>query len=318
MTTRSLLRILLLLGVVWLMLMTLNLLSLRSIWLHADGYFRVEYLVTEGDCSTGGGESGPCCLEGKVLLDRGQTGRDEALCSGTSVTYRAGALIDVFYNPTVSDRVERLLYAYGADDVKQLVRRRLWQNARLLLLVLGSAALVHVLLRTGPGRVARRPRQLVIDLGGVASDIGPALGATPAAIGIVLFSHGLTFIAWGISPLQIGGIVLGLVLAAAGTPLLVRRFLVLVEDEGKAFRGWHFLGLPFRRRQESLPHFTQVGLRRTASGGFVVFLAGPEDSERVDVFRSFGPARDRARHLASLLGVPLENATAASLAPPGT
>jgi hypothetical protein len=172
-----------------------------------------------------------------------------------------------------------------------LARRRSWEAGRLLLLVLGSATFVHVLLRTGPGRVVRGPRQLAI-----------GLGAALPAIGTVLFSHGLTFLAWKISPPEIGGVGLGLLLAAAGTPLLIRRFLVLAEDDGKAIRGWHFLGLRFREREESLPVLDRVGLRR-ATDDFVVFVAGPAASERVEASSSLISARDRARRLASLLAI---------------
>ncbi len=312
MTTRSLLRILLLLGVGWLTFMTPMLLSLRSIWRHADGYFRAEYLVAD-DCESEEEAMG-CYLEGQLLLDRGRTSRDEELFVYSSLTHPAGTRIAVFYNPTVAERSERLLNATGADDVEQVVRRGLWQNARLLLLVLGSAALVHVLLRTGPGRVARGPRRLAIDLGGVAPGGGPVCGATPA-VGTVLFAHGLTFLALQISNPQIGGIVLGLVLAAAGTPLLVRRFLVLAKDEGRAVRGWHFLGLAFGGRQQGLPDFARVDLQ-PAVGGLVIFITGPGTRERVEVPGPLGSARDRARRLASFLGVPLEDATAAWPTPP--
>jgi len=43
---------------------------------------------------------------------------------------------------------------------------------------------------------------------------------------------------------------------------------------------------------------------------FVVFIAGPDASERVEASSSLISARDRARRLARLLGVPLEDATA--------
>jgi hypothetical protein len=311
MTTRSLLRILLVLGVGWLTLLSPSLFTLRSILRDADGYSRAEYLVTGGHCDEGD-ERVYCFLEGKVLLDRGQTSSDEDLSVGFSLTHPAGARLAVFYNPT---RVsERVLEANGAADAAQLARRRLWEAARLLLLVLGSAAFVHVLLRTGPGRVGRGPRQLAIDLGGLAPASG--LGGALPAIGTVLFSQGLTLLAWQISHPEIGGIVLGLLLAAAGTPLLVRRFLVLAENQGKAIRGWHFLGLRFRKREESLPVFDRVGLRRAATDDFVVFIAGPDASERVEASSSLISARDRARRLASLLGVPLEDATAGLSAHP--
>jgi hypothetical protein len=311
MTTRSLLRILLVLGVGWLTFLSPSLFTLRSILRDADGYSQAEYLVAGGHCDEGD-ERVSCFLEGKVLLDRGQTSSDEELFVGFSLTRPAGTRLAVFYNPT---RVsERLLEANGAADAAQLARRRLWEAGRLLLLVLGSATFVHVLLRTGPRRVVRGPRQLAIDLGGVAPASG--LGAALSAIGTVLFSHGLNFLAWKISPPEIGGVVLGLLLAAAGTPLLVRRFLVLAEDEGKAIRGWHFLGLRFREREESLPLLDRVGLRR-ATDDFVVFVAGPDASERVEASSSLISARDRARRLASLLGVPLDDATAGSSAPPG-
>ncbi len=305
MTTRSLLRILLFLGVAWLTLLSPSLFTLRSILRNADGYSRAEYLVTGGHCDTGD-ERTYCFLEGKVLLDRGRKSSDEELYVGFSLTHPAGVRLAVFYNPTVIS--ERLLETNGTANVAQLARRRLWEAGRLLLLVLGSAAFVHLLLRTAPGRVARGPRRLAIDLGGVAPASG--LGGALPAIGTVLFSLGLTFLAWQISRPEIGGIVLGLLSAGAGTPLLVRRFLVLAEDEEKAIRGWHLLGLRFREREESLPVFDRVGLRRAASEDFVVFIAGPDASERVEASSSLISARDRARRLASLLGVPLEDATA--------
>jgi hypothetical protein len=85
MTTRSLIRILLLLAVGWLLLLGPGLLTHWSILRQAGGYRRAEFLVTGGHC-VGGGSGGRtqrsaprCFLEGKVLLDGGRTSSDEEL-----------------------------------------------------------------------------------------------------------------------------------------------------------------------------------------------------------------------------------------------
>jgi hypothetical protein len=144
MTTRSLLRILLFLGVACLTLLFPSLFTLRSILRDADGYSRAEYLVTGGHCHTDD-ERTYCFLEGKVLLDRGETAGDDELYVGFSLTHPAGARLAVFYNPTAVS--ERLLETSGAADVAQLARRRLWEAGRLLLLVLGSATCCSAPLR---------------------------------------------------------------------------------------------------------------------------------------------------------------------------
>jgi hypothetical protein len=308
MTTRSLVWILLLLGTGWLLILSPGLFSYWSILRHADGYRRAEYLVTGGNCISGGSggrttRSAPrCFLEGKVLLDGGRTSKDEELSVGSSLTHPAGARIAVFYNPALpsvgpNELPQRVLQVEDGPDPASLARRWLRAAARIVLLALGSAVLVHVLLRTGTGRLAHGPRELAVDLGG-----------GQAAVGTVLSSQGLSFLVGQIPDPAVGGIVLGLILVGAGVPLLVRRFVVFAKDDERATRGRHLLGLPFARRQESLPAVAKVSLE--SSGGRIgIVMTGPAVSERSEASEARATALERARRIADFFGATLEDTT---------
>ncbi len=314
MTTRSLVRILLFLGIGWLLVLSPGLLTYWSILRHADGYRRAEFLVTGGNCITSGSgarsqRSAPrCFLEGKVLLEGGLTKPGEELSVGSSLTHPVGARIAVFYNPALpstgpNDLPQRLLEVEEAPEPATLARRWLRSATRIILLALGSAVLVHVLLRTGTSRLARGPRQLAVDLGG-----------GPAAVGTVLVSQG-SVLACQTSDPAVAGIVLGLVLVGAGVPLLVRRFVVFSKDDGRATRGLHFLGLPFARRQGSLPAVAKVALQGGGSRIGIV-ITGPDVSERIEVRAGAASARDHAGRLADFFGATLEDASDRQHPPP--
>jgi hypothetical protein len=315
MTTRSLIRILLLLAVGWLLLLGPGLLTHWSILRQAGGYRRAEFLVTGGHC-VGGGSGGRtqrsaprCFLEGKVLLDGGRTSRDEELSVGSTLTHPAGARIAVYYNPALpsvdsNDLPLRLLQAKDGPDPATLARRWLRAAARMILLSLGLAVLVHVLLRTGTARLARGPQQLAVDLGG-----------GQAAVGTLLVSQGLNFLAAQIPDPAAGGIVLGLILAGSGAPLLVRRFVVFSKDDARATRGHHFLGLPFARREEALPRVARVTLEGGV-GRATIVMTGSAGAERVEAPEPRASARDRARGLADFFGATLEEGGDQPASPP--
>ncbi len=305
MTTRSLVGILLFIAIGWLLVLSPGVLSYWSVLRNAQGYRRAQYLVTGGHCIGGGGSgrqttrSAPrCYLEGKVLLG-GDGVRDEILGVGPRLTHRAGDRIDVFYNPEMpplgpQDLPQRLLPAEDGPDPARVARGWLWAVARLLLLALGSAVLVHVLLRMGPRRLGRGPGQLVVDLGG-----------GPAPIGIILSSQGLTLLAVQIPDPAVGGIVLGLILLGIGVPLLARSFVVFSRDEGWARRGWQIFGFAFARSQGALPAVAQVS-RESVGGRVAIVLRAPAGNERLEAGGPRAAEKKRAQRLADYFGVPLE------------
>jgi hypothetical protein len=305
MRTRSLIRILLFLAVGWIFILSPGLISQWAVLKNADGYRRAEFQVTGSHCIGGGSggrtsNSSPSCfLTGKVLIDGKSISEEYSVGSTLPSDRPAGSQFAVFYNPRMpafgmNYFNERVLAAESDGNPAQSAHRWLWAAARMILLSLAAAAAVHMVLRMSLRRLSRPPHGLAVDFGG-----------GPAAAGTLLVSLGLSFLIGQIPDFTWGGILVGLILCVIGSPMLIRRFLVLSKDDGRATRGSHLLGFAFRTRSQPLPGITRIRVEGRARRS-AILLVWPEGSELVREGEPYAANLKVASRLAGFFGVPLE------------
>jgi hypothetical protein len=322
---RSLVRVLLFVGLGWLLITGPPVLTDLLILRNASGYRRAVFLVTGGNCiggdvtrdSRGQTSRSPryCFLEGQVLPGGDSKGVAEEMSVGSSLLGESqpGTRLPVFYNPTlpaytINNLNLRLLPDEHGTQPAVLARARLWRVAWVVLVALGTLLAVNLILRWGVRRLSNPPRQLAVDLGG-----GHAI------TGAVLFSQGVTLILAQIPNPAWDGVVFGLVLAGAGVPFLIRRFAVFSKDDATMTRGRHLFSLVLRQEVRGLPSVGTVTLRRER-GSLVLALDGPGATEALGAPATLEDARRAGTELAAFFGaqfadqVPSEEESPAAIA----
>jgi hypothetical protein len=312
MTTRSLIRVLLVVVFGWLLLLGPGVLVHWSILRAARGYRPAEFLVTGSNCiggqttrdSKGNTSTSPryCFLEGTVLLAGEAKGVPEELSIGSTVPADRppGTRLRVFYNPGlpsfgINYLNQRTLPAEEGPDPAALAGRFLRSAAWMFALALATVLAIQLVLIWGVRRLSHPPQQLALDLGG-----------GQAALGVLLFSQGLTLLLAQFPDVAWGGVVFGLILAGIGAPLLIRRCVVLSRDDGRLVRARHLFSIVFGRQELPLPPVDKVRLRSDRDG-VVVELEGAETTVTLGTLATHPSARKVAENLAAFLGVEVED-----------
>jgi hypothetical protein len=313
MPTRVFVRVLLIVGFGWLFLLGPGLFTDWATLRHAGGYRPAELLITGSNCIGGQVSRGSdgrqtrspryCFVEGTVQVDGTAEGTPEELSVGSTVPndMRPGTRLRVLYNPQqppfgMNYLNLRTLPAEGSADVATIARRSLRASLVMILLALGALVSVQLLLLRGVRRLSHPPQQLAVDLG----------GGGKVTMGAVLFSQGAAFVLAQIPDVAWGGLVLGLLLCAAGGPLLLQRYVVLSKADARMTRGRHFLGVVFGGEELPLPPVNKVVLA-SGAGGMVVALGGDETSMSLGAGATPERLRLIGARVATFLGVEVED-----------
>src|SRR5262245_25918944 len=180
---------------------------------------------------------------------------------------------------------------YREEQRTGTVSGALWKSVWMIVLTLVSALVIHVLYRRG---VSRHSGEMD---GGLRIDASPTRVLPGVAQGVGAL--GVTFLVGQLPRPACGGIVLGLLLTAAGAFLLRRELLRIEPGERRLLRVSHLFGHPLKTSELVLAAEKPIRLERLYRRG-VVLLVGSmplaEGLEHVDAVRiagALGPALGR-------------------------
>ncbi len=312
MPTRSLIRVLLIVAIGWLLMLGPGAMTYWSVLQNASGYQEAVFLVTGSHCfggertidSRGRTSASPryCFLEGTVTIGYDAKVATEELSIGSTVPEDTppGTRLRVFYNPALSPFGlnyinQRTLPADEGPDPATSARAFLRSTAWMFGLALSTVLALQIVLLWGVRRLSHPPQQLALDLGGGYATLGVLFLSQGLALLLVQFSN----VAWG-------GVVLGLILAGVGAPLLIRRCVVLNRDDGRLVRARHIFSILLDRQESPLPQVDKVSLRSDRDGVFVQ-LESAETRVLLGKVAAHPNACEVGKSLAAFLGVEVED-----------